>query len=169
LRIGRFDKVETSRPQREAFDCGEPTLNRWLVHQASEKMRHRFSVTYLLLDDDVIAGYFSLSPGQVLRADAPSTMARRAPDPIPVIRMGRFVIDHAYQRRGWGAELLGRALLHAISGSTQIGAQALLVDAISEDAAAFYRRFGFEPSPVHPLQLLHDLRVVAASAGIDLT
>jgi hypothetical protein len=54
-----------------------------------------------------------------------------------------------------------------VSGSQQVGARALLVDAISEDAATFYRRFGFEPSPIHPWQLLYDLRIIATSAGID--
>jgi GNAT superfamily N-acetyltransferase len=166
VRIERYDKVEPTAVQRGSFDCGEPTLNRWLVHQAPENMRNRFSVTYLLVDDDVIAGYFSLASGQVSRAESPATITRRAPEPVPVIRMGRFAIDRTFQGRGWGAELLGRALLHAVGGSRQVGARALLVDAISEDAAAFYRRFGFEASPIHPLQLLYDLRIIAASAGI---
>lgn len=58
------------------------------------------------------------------------------------------------------------ALLSALAGARVLGARALLVDAISDDAVAFYRRFGFTPSPVHPMQLLSDLRVVAASAGL---
>jgi GNAT superfamily N-acetyltransferase len=165
VRIERYDKIEPTRLQREAFASGEPLLDRWLVHQAPENQARRFSVTYLLMDDDVIAGYFSLAAGRGSRAEAPAAVFRRAPEPVPVIRMGRFAIDVRHQGQGWGAELLGRALLHAVSGSRQIGARALLVDAISEDAAAFYRRFGFEPSPIHPLQLLHDLRAVEASTG----
>ena len=43
----------------------------------------------------------------------------------------------------------------------------MLVDAISDKARLFYLRFGFEQSPVHPVQLLYDLHV-AASAGEDL-
>jgi GNAT superfamily N-acetyltransferase len=167
MRVDRFDKVAPTRAQREAFTCGEPTLDRWLVHQAPENMERRFAVTYLLMADDDIAGYFCLASGQVRRDDAPPPIARRSPDPVPVIRMGRFAIHRDRQGQGWGAELLGRALLHAVSGSRQIGARALLVDAISDDAAAFYQRFGFTASPIHPLQLLYDLRVVAASAGLD--
>jgi hypothetical protein len=36
----------------------------------------------------------------------------------------------------------------------------MLVDAISDDALAFYLRFGFLKSPIHPMQVLYDLRTV---------
>lgn len=166
MRVERFDKVNPSRVQREEFDCGEPSLNRWLAHQAPESMKTRFAVTYLLLDDDdAIVGYYCLSAGAVRRADAPANLTKRAPDPIPVIRMGRFAIDQRLQGQGWGAELLREALLQALSGSETIGARALLVDAISENAERFYQRFGFTASPIHPMQLLHDLRIVRDSAA----
>lgn len=46
-----------------------------------------------------------------------------------------------------------------------IGARVMLVDATSDEALAFYSRFGFAPSPIHPRKLFYDLRVVAASRG----
>jgi GNAT superfamily N-acetyltransferase len=168
VRFERFDKAAPTRPQCEAFDCGEPSLNRWLSNQAAESMNTRFAVTYLLVDeDDAIAGYFCLSSGEVRRPEAPAALARRAPDPIPVIRMGRFAVRRELQGQGWGAELLREALLRAASVSGHVGARALLVDAIGDDARRFYLRFGFITSPIHPLQLLYDLRVVASSAGAE--
>lgn len=133
-------------------------------------METRNAVTYLLIDDDAarIAGYFSLSSGEVRREDAPSHMSRGAPAPIPAIRMGRFAVDSSYQGQGWGAELLREALLRAVSAGGLVGARVMLVDAISENARSFYVRFGFEQSPVHRLQLLYDLRIVASSAGIEV-
>jgi ribosomal protein S18 acetylase RimI-like enzyme len=80
--------------------------------------------------------------------------------------MGRFAIDTDYQGQGWGAELLREALLSAVSGGQAIGARALLVDAINEQTSRFYERFGFVASPIHPMQLHFDLRVVEASAGL---
>lgn len=132
-------------------------------------MESRDAVTYLLVDEeaerDAIAGYFCLSAGEVRRQDAPPHVARHAPEPIPVVRMGRFAIDRSYQGSGCGAELLREALLSAVAGGRLIGARALLVDAISERSASFYERFGFVASPIHPMQLLLDLRVVEASTG----
>lgn len=138
-------------------------------------MESRDAVSYLLLDEEApledqrprIAGYFCLSSGEVRREDTPEPMAKRAPNPIPAVRMGRFAIDHRYQGQGLGAELLSEAMRSAVSAGDLVGARVMLVDAISGKAFAFYERFGFTPSPIHPMQLLYDLRVVAASAGVE--
>lgn len=140
-------------------------------------MATRDAVTYLLIDDEQatgeqegsgpIAGYYCLSAGQVARAATPGELARAAPDPVPVVRMGRLAIARPYQGGGWGADLLREALLSAAAAVRLIGGRALLVDAIDEKAEAFYRRFGFHPSPIHPLQLMYSLDVVAASAGLN--
>jgi len=169
VRLARFDDVAPSKDQRNTFDCGEPSLNRWLATQAGQSMESRDAVTYLLLDgpagSEVIAGYFCLAAGSIAREAAPASLARRAPDPIPAVRMGRFAIDRSRQRQGWGAELLREALLGAVSGGKLIGARVMLVDAISDEARDFYVRFGFTPSPIHPLQVLYDLRIVEVSMG----
>ncbi|RIK05393.1 MAG: GNAT family N-acetyltransferase [Acidobacteria bacterium] len=170
MRLSRYDDVAPSKDQRSAFSCGEPSLDRWLTTQARQSMRSRDAVTYLLLDEESevsrIAGYFCLSAGEVRREDAPSGVARRAPEAIPVVRMGRFAIDEAYQGKGWGAEMLREALLSAVSGGRLIGARALLVDAVSEQAIHFYKRFGFIESPIRREQLFYALRVVELSAGL---
>jgi hypothetical protein len=41
-----------------------------------------------------------------------------------------------------------------MTAADSIGARAMLVHAIDEDAVAFYRKFGFEPSPLDPKQLM---------------
>jgi len=175
MRLQRYDAVSPTKLQRNAFDCGEPSLDRWLAQQARQSMESRDAVTYLLLDEDAdggggdarIAGYYALAAGQVLREVAPLEMAERAPEPIPAVRMGRFAIDRAYQGQGIGADLLREALLGAVTAGKLIGARVMLVDAISDGAVNFYMRFGFKQSPIHPLQLMYDLRIVAASAGTD--
>jgi ribosomal protein S18 acetylase RimI-like enzyme len=170
VRLARYDNVSPTKEQRASFASGEPSLDRWLATQARQSMESRDAVTYLLLDDDKgdrIAGYSCLSAGSVRKDQAPPSVARRAPEPIPVVRMGRFAIDADYQGLGWGAELLREALLSAVSGAELIGGRALLVDAIGEQAVAFYRRFGFVESPIDPLQLLKLLSDIKASAGLE--
>ena len=169
MRLARYDRVSPTKEQRASFSCGEPSLDRWLATQARQSMESRDAVTYLLLDDDQrdrIAGYYCLAAGSVRKEHTPASVARRAPEPVPVVRMGRFAIDADYQGLGWGAELLREALLSAVSGARLIGARALLVDAIDDDAVGFYRRFGFIESPTHPLQLFKALSDIEASAGL---
>lgn len=170
MRLSRYDSVAPTKDQRASFSCGEPSLDRWLAAQARRSMEARDAVTYLLFDDDQgdrIAGYYCLSAGSVHKDQAPPSVARRTPEPIPVVRMGRFAIDSDYQGLGWGAELLREAVLSAVSGAELIGARALLVDALSDRAVAFCRRFGFVESPTHPRQLFKSLREIRASAGLE--
>lgn len=174
MRLARYDEADPTKAQRARFDCGEPSLDRWLATQARQSMESRDAVTYLLLDDEGddgddsrVVGYYALSAGQVLKDTAPLEMAQRAPEPIPAVRMGRFAIDRAYQGQGLGAELLSEALLSAVNAGGLVGARVMLVDAISDDALDFYLRFGFTPSPINPMQILYDLRTVEASAGLD--
>ena len=174
MRLVRYDEASPTKAQRRRFDCGEPSLDRWLATQSRQSMESHDAVTYLLLDEQTgdddparIAGYYALSAGQVIRDTVPLDMARNAPDPIPAVRMGRFAIDRAYQGQGWGADLLREALLGAVTAGKLIGARVMLVDAISDTAVDFYVHYGFKRSPIHPMQLLHDLRTVASSAGID--
>ena len=80
--------------------------------------------------------------------------------------MGRFAIHRTYQGQRWGSDLLREALLGAVAAIDLVGARVLLVDAISDEAKAFYMKFGFQLSPIHPMQLMYDLRTVQASAGL---
>jgi GNAT superfamily N-acetyltransferase len=121
------------------------------------------------MDDEhaLIAGYYCISAGEVSRDAAPPPLARRAPNPLPVVRMGRFAVDRRYQGQGWGSDLLREALRGAAAAVELIGGRAMLVDAISDDAKQFYEHFGFQTSPIHPMQLMYDLRIVIASACLD--
>src|SRR3546814_19884366 len=91
----RFDQANPSKAQRNAFDCGVPTLNRWLASQARQSMETRDAVTSLLLDDDAgeearSAGYYFLSSGEVARDDTPGKMGRRAPKPTHASNTVRY-------------------------------------------------------------------------------
>jgi GNAT superfamily N-acetyltransferase len=53
-----------------------------------------------------------------------------------------------------GKALLKDALVRIAQAADVVGARAVLVHAIDERARSFYQHFGFEPSPVHELQLM---------------
>jgi hypothetical protein len=55
------------------------------------------------------------------------------------------------------------ALTRAVAGARLIGGRALVVHAIDEQAAAFWRRRGFLPSNDDPLTLIRSLPDIAAS------
>jgi hypothetical protein len=56
-----------------------------------------------------------------------------------------------------------------MTAADAIGARAMLVHALDEDAVAFYRKFGFEASPFDSKQLMllmKDLRATLRSVGL---
>src|SRR5581483_9229151 len=67
---------------------------------------------------------------------------------------GRLAVDQAWRGRGLGADLLRDAVLRIVAASGTVGARAILVHAISEDAKTFYEKHGFRASPIEPMTLM---------------
>lgn len=76
------------------------------------------------------------------------------PEPIPVPVSGRLAVDERYHGLGLGVGLLKDAVLRSRQVAEQVGTKALLVHALSDNADAFYRHWGFIPSEIQPSTLL---------------
>jgi GNAT superfamily N-acetyltransferase len=107
-----------------------------------------------------VVGYYCLSSGALASSDAPGPIRRNMPDPIPMAILGRLAINRNWQGRGIGAALLRDAVLRTAQAAHIMGIRGLLVHAISEDAKAFYARYGFIASPGHPMTLVLSLKGV---------
>jgi GNAT superfamily N-acetyltransferase len=150
----------------EHFHCGEPPLDEWLKRRALPNQASGASRTFVIQAQGRAIGYYALAAGSVARIDAPRTLRRNMPDPVPVVVVERLAIDSRWQRRGLGAALLKDALLRCLAAAAGVGIAAVLVHALSEDARAFYQRAGFVPSPIHPLTLLLPIRAIDATLAI---
>ena len=97
----------------------------------------------------------------MIRSELPNAKLRRnLPDQMPVIVLGRLAIDRKFSSRGLGKGLLKDALLRSLYVSETIGARAVLVHAIDDPAAGFYRKFEFLPFPTNPLTLILPIETV---------
>jgi GNAT superfamily N-acetyltransferase len=151
----------TDAHQFAAFDCGVPPLDDWLKRRARSNAVSGASHTYVTYDGDVVAGYFALAAGAVAVTATPGRFRRNMPDPIPVIVLGRLAVDRAHASKGLGRLLFRDAGLRALQAAEIIGVRGVLVDAISDDAKAFYLAVGMVVSPLSPMTLmitLTDLR-----------
>ncbi len=79
------------------------------------------------------------------------------PDPVPVIVLARLAVDSHWHGQGLGAALLRDAALRTRQAADLAGIRAMLVHAISPEAARFYRYFGFQPSPGNETTLMMTL------------
>ena len=139
----------------ETFDCGKPALNVWLQRHARQAQGSGSAKTFVACADGRVAGYFSLTVGQVDTLDAPERMRKGMGQyPIPVVILARLAVDRRDQGRGMGVGLLKDAIRRTLLIADQAGIRALLTHPIDEAAGRFYQRFGFEASPLREQQLL---------------
>ncbi|WP_035692991.1 GNAT family N-acetyltransferase [Azospirillum halopraeferens] len=145
------------------FRSGAPSLDAWLHEWALPNQRSGASRTYVICDGDVVRGYYALATGAVRRADAAGPVRRQMPDPVPVLLLGRLAVDLSHQGQGNGAVLLQDALKRCLQVADTVGVRAVLVHAIDDRAAAFYRQYGFRPSPVGEWTLMVTIDAIRAS------
>lgn len=139
----------------DGFDCGNAALNDWLVRHARQAQGSGSSRTFVVLNNARVAGYFSLSTGQIESIEAPDRVRRgMGRFPIPVVVLTRLAVSQQDQRQGVGVGMLQDAIRRTLVVAEQAGVRALLVHPIDEAADRFYRRFGFEDSPVRAQQLV---------------
>ena len=138
----------------DAFSSGTEPLDDWLKRRARQNEASGAARTYVIREGRRVIGYYSLAAGSVLHEAATGRVRRNMPDPVPVALLGRLAIDRQWQGRGLGAALLRDAVLRVVGAAGTIGVRALLVHAISDEAKAFYERWGFRASATDPMTLM---------------
>ena len=140
-------------------------LDDWLVSRALRNERDGGSRTYVLSDGGVAIGYYRLSAGSVMHRVAPGRIRRNMPDPIPVVLLGRLAVARTHQGRGNARALVRDAILRTLQVAEIAGIRALLVHALDEDTAVFYRHLGFVGSAIDSLVLMLPLATARRTIG----
>jgi GNAT superfamily N-acetyltransferase len=161
-RIGKLRREH----KLDAFDCGQPELNAWLIKYALQNQSASSAQTYVGLVNDSVAGYYTLAVGQVECSDAPERLRKGlAKHPVPIMLLARLAVDKEWQGKGVGRALLRDAILRTVQASEIAGIRALVVHAKDDAAKRYYEQFDFVSSPSDPLHLfvlLKDLRKLIA-------
>ena len=135
------------------FFCGESSLDDWLRQRAMKNEASGATRTYVVCSGSEVAGYYSLAVGSIERQFAPGHIQRNMPQPIPVMILARLAVDRRYTGQNIGTGMLRDALLRTLKAADIAGIRALLVHALNERTAAFYRGRGFVAAPFDPLVL----------------
>jgi ribosomal protein S18 acetylase RimI-like enzyme len=149
----------------DCFICGQPSLEQYLRQYARQDIRRRVSRVFVATvteNPQVIAGYYTLSAGSVKCSERPIHLGKKLPRyPIPVALLGRLAVATACQGQGLGAILLADACRRVHQASSLLGVYAILVDALNDQAQAFYRHHGFIALPNQLTQWLLPLTTMA--------
>lgn len=151
LRFERFDKA---RHDRQHFDCGDADLNEYLKARLNQQMRRGVTVGYVLVaPSGRIAGFVTLSNGELPVGMIPEGHDFPVKLPLPTTLIGRLAVDQESQGQGLGGDLLIHAIRIAVETAEQVASAVIEVDALNDRARAFYEHFGFVRLPDDELHL----------------
>ncbi len=149
LTIRPFDKA---LHDRGAFSSGVAAMDRWLRESAGEQVRRNRLRLWCATDTAnnpavAFVGYYALAMHAVAPAEAPNLAHGRERHPIPAVYLAALAVDQHHQGRGIGGALMGDAILRAVRLSDEIGAAAIVLDVLKDEAwerrRAFYLSLGF--------------------------
>ena len=134
--------------RRKKFSSGDARVDDWLIHKAIGAMEKNTSTTRVLVAaDGTVAGYYTLAntaldvslvPADLFGGRVPT----KAPPTLTLAWMG---VDRAFVGRGLGTQLFARALADGVQIYHLVRFVAVIVDALNDANADFYRKHGFEP------------------------
>lgn len=144
------------------FDSGVPVLDAWLTGRARRNARSGASRTFVVTraNGTDVVGFYTLSAAGIAHRFAPGRLRRNMPDPVPAALIGRLAVDRTSQGEGLGRYLLADAVRRTVRVASEIGVRALLVHALDDQAAAFYRSTGFVALPGTERTLAFDLKLL---------
>jgi hypothetical protein len=155
---GRF-----SRPDRlnsthiiDGFTCGNVEIDEWLRDHGEANDRKGFSNLFVSCDDSglPIAGFYTLSALSIDRKKADEeTQNEGPPRQIPSVLLGRLGVREDAQDEKLGASLVQDAIWRAIYVARHAAVRLLVVDAMEQGLAEWYKALGFIETSV-PLRLV---------------
>jgi GNAT superfamily N-acetyltransferase len=145
-------------------------LDTWLKTRARSNQQKGFTAVMVVHEAGRVVGYYGLAPTAVLPVSMPRTVRTgQPPNPVPCLLLGQLATDLAWAGRGIGIGLLSHALQRCVMGARLVGGQAVMVNAVDDEAGRFWLRRGFLPSRDDPLVLFRPISDIEASlhaAGI---
>lgn len=134
---------------RDRFDCGRESMNRWFRRHAWANHAAGISRVNVICDavPGEIVGYVTLSAAQIERAALPKPQRRDKPDPVPATLLGQLAIHKNRQGRAYARSLLFFALRTALRASRDVGSFGVITHPLDDAARGFYARGGFQDLP----------------------
>ena len=156
---------------RAAFVCGEEALDRYFHTYVTQDIRRNIANCFVAIESasDRLAAYYTLSASSIPTPELPPELVRKLPryPTIPAVRIGRLAVDRRFRGKGLGAAMLVDAASRTLGAAP--AAFALMVDAKSDHAAAFYRHHGFLSFFSRPRTLFLPLATIAKARSLKGT
>lgn len=155
----------------EGFDSTNESLDNWLRTTAVTMQKANMGRTWVWRDEDEVVAYFHLTPHDVKPDTIPNRNRFGRDRIIPGFLIAKLALDKRLHRQGYGSTLLFDALAHVAKAADNVGGRIVVVDAINENAAGYYRAHGFKDAraddPTRPQRLFMPLDDVFEALADD--
>lgn len=147
----RIEPLDVRLHSRQDFSCGIESLGKFAA------------AVFVLAEGATVIGYYTLSSFSVSPGDLPPEVARKLPryPNLPATLIGRLAVDAKFHKQGFGERLLIDALKRSLVNTAEIGSVAVVVEAETENAIAFYLSYGFVQLPDRPSKLFLPMKTIA--------
>ena len=154
---------------RSSFDSGEPRVDNFLRLTARRHVAENLAVVRVAVvaGDPVVVGYHSLGAHSIDAAGLPAGLVPKGrPYPgIGAFYLGFIGVHRPLQGKGLGRLLLRDAMRRTVAAAEQGGVAFLVLDALDEARAGFYRDLGFVSLPSQPLRMVISTATMRAAMG----
>lgn len=136
------------------FRCRNEELKGFLIEDAYRNQKDRTSVTWLVLHNGRLVGYFTLVTDVIKKREVDDSDG----DPefryseYPALKIARLATHQEFERQGVGSSMLIKIYTIWIRLSAYIGCRIITVDAKPE-AEGFYEKFSFHKAIIDPKKL----------------
>jgi predicted GNAT family N-acyltransferase len=144
-----IEPFDRSKHDRSQFDCGVPSLNRYVTTQISSDIRRDLARGYAAVhtsDSGIprkMVGYYTLSSHSVETDFLPKDLVKCPYPAVPAVLIGRLAACESVKGNRLGTQLVVSALKKSIELHKELGIQLVVVDPLGEDVIGFYEKFGF--------------------------
>lgn len=138
--------LDLARHDRSRFASGDDALDEWLGRYAGQNRRRDTAATWVIVDaEDTVVAYATIAMSAIDRSNAPASVARQAPNPVPALLIGRLAVDRRYSGLGVGTALVGHVLATAVELNAKAACRAVVVNALHASARGWWEHLGFSP------------------------
>jgi GNAT superfamily N-acetyltransferase len=140
-----FEKIDsTFSVHNYKFSSGIQELDDFFYKFSSLFIKNGYTQLYILREQEKksIIGYFSLSSSTIQWDE--SLSLEKITRYVPGVLLGMFAINNNYRRKGFGSDLIKKAVNIALEISETIGCRCIFVDSlINPETIKFYLNMGF--------------------------